>query len=233
MIDKNRSRLLACVLLPLGLTACGTTPSSMLTAPGAVRGQDLQPGQSTEVRMSRQQAEESMNAENASLGGSSTEVAGKPDVGTQQGSVPQGVGYNNAPGVVYDPGLGTLHYGPGVQHHVVHHVHYAGGTGVTSTPPPSGYVQGGIEIPNNENPNARGGRMSGITANAYNLPAQHLSGGTTRYGGRSAINNGTGVPAGFYGGQSWGGGATTWGNNFGQFRPMARNGTGVTEGFTD
>ena len=233
MINKNRSRLLACTVMPLALTACGTNSTLHAPSMGAVRGQDVQPGQSTEVRMSRQQAEEAMNEQNAGLGDSSVEVAGKPDVAAQQGSTPQGVGYDNVPGVVYDPGMGTLHYGSNVQHHIVHHVHYNGSAGFSPAPPPSGYVQGGIEIPDNENPNTRAGGMDGIRTNAYNIPAQHLSGGTARSGARYRANYGTGVPSGFYAGNTWGGGATSWGNHFGQFKPMARYGSGVTEGFTD
>ena len=236
MIDKNWSRPLAAALLPMALTACGTTQNPAMVNPGAVRGQEVQPGQSTEVQMSRQQAEAAMNSQNSGLGESSTEVAGRPDVAAQQGALPQGVGYNNVPGVVYDPAIGTLHYGSGVQHHIVHHVHYAGSGGVSSAPPPSGYVRGAIEIPNNENPNSRGGGMNGIRANAYNIPAQHLSGGTARYGGanRYMANDGTGVPSGFYAGSgSWVSGATTWGDHFGRYNSFARNGNGVTEGFTD
>jgi hypothetical protein len=223
-----------------------------MTSYGAVRGQEIQPGQSQEVKMTREQAEAMMNSNTASLGNSSEEVAGKPDVSAQQGATPQGVGYNNIPGVVYDPALGTLHYGDGVQHHIVHHVHYDGSGGVSSTPPPTGYVRGSIEIPDNENPNSRGGNyggdgrrgggMNGIRTNAYNMPVQHTTSGArggnrngARYDGSYRANTtGTGVPGGFYGaGSDSGGGATTWGNNFGNFRPMARNGTGVTEGFTD
>lgn len=250
MLNKRTTYVLAAGLLSLALGACCSTRNASMTSYGAVRGQEIQPGQSEEVRMTREQAESMMNSNNTSLGNSSVEVPGKPDVAAQQGATPQGVGYNNIPGVVYDPALGTLHYGDGVQHHIVHHVHYDGSASVSSTPPPTGYVRGSIEIPDNENPNARGGGyrgggdrrgggMNGIRTNAYNMPVQHTSSGArgNRNGSRYSFRpdtTGTGVPGGFYtGGSGSGGGATTWGNDFGHFRPMARNGTGVTEGFTD
>ncbi|MAJ46247.1 MAG: hypothetical protein CBC35_02915 [Planctomycetes bacterium TMED75] len=251
MLNKRTTYVLAGGLLLLTLGACGSTKSTSMTSYGAVRGQDVQPGQSQEVRMTREQAEAMMNSNTASLGNSSEEVPGKPDVAAQQGATPQGVGYNNIPGVVYDPALGTLHYGDGVQHHIVHHVHYDGSGGVSSSPPPTGYVQGAIEIPDNENPNSRGGGyrgnyrggggMNGIRTNAYNMPVQHTTSGArgNRNGGRNnggyqANTTGTGVPGGFFVGGTGGGyGATTWGNDFGHFKPMARNGSGVTEGFTD
>ena len=249
MLNRKTLLVLAGGLVPLLMVGCGTMKNTSTTSYGAVRGQEVQPGQSTGVRMTREQAEAMMNANNASLGESSQEVAGKPDVAGQQGATPQGVGYDNIPGVQYDPALGTLHYGSGVQHHVVHHVHYDGGTAVSAAPAPTGYVQGGFEIPNNENPNSRGygdgggygrggGGFNGIRTNQYNMPVQHTysgarGGNANRYGaGRS--NYGTGVPGGFYGGGGGdGGGATHWQGQFGSFHPMANNGAGVTSGFTD
>ena len=252
MLNMRTTYVLATGLISLSLGACGTTTNTTMTASlGAVRGQDIQAGQSEEVPMTRQEAEAKMNQNNINQGDGSVEVAGKPDVATQQGATPSGAGYNNIPGVLYDPALGTINYGDGVQHHIVHHVHYDGSNSVSYTPPVGGYSRGTFEIPDNENPNARGGgygngyrgngRMGGLRTNAYNIPVQHTYSGARgnrnapRYGGSyRADTRGTGVPAGFYGhGSGGGGGATTWGNDFGHFRPMAMNGAGVTEGFTD
>ena len=122
-----------------------------------------------------------------------------------------------------------MHYGPNTVHHVVHHVHYTYG----GSPNPSGYNRGQFEVPDNENPNDRGGiRYGGALRGGGGLgPHSHIYNGNVvqhhYYGG-----GGTGVPGGFYGG-GWGGGATLWGNHIGQFHPYAANGTGRTEGFTD
>ncbi|MEE2681022.1 MAG: hypothetical protein VX641_01490 [Planctomycetota bacterium] len=252
MLVRTKLLLLTFGLSPiLVLGGCGTGAITSTTSLGAVRGQEVQAGQSTEVRMTRQQAEAMMNANNVSLGTSNEEIPGKPDVAAQQGATPPGVGYDNIPGVQYDPALGTLHYGDGVQHHIVHHVHYNASAGATSAPAPTGYVQGGFEIPNNENPNARrggygsvngrlgGASFSGIQTNGYGIPVQHTYSGTrprnARYGGSygaDRTNDGTGVPRGFY--VNGGGGlGTDWRGRFGSFHPMALNGTGVTSGFTD
>ena len=257
MLKRQTLLVLTIGLTPLLLVGCGTRATTSTTSYGAVRGQEVQPGQNTEVRMTHEQAEAMMNANNVSLGASNEEVAGKPNVAAQQGATPQGVGYDNIPGVQYDPALGTLHYGDGVQHHIVHHVHYDGSTAVSSAassaPAPTGYVQGGFEIPDNENPDSRGygdggglGRMggggfNGIRTNGYNIPVQHTYSaarrGNNRYGGGSyggsRSNYGTGVPGGFYGGGGGGGMGTDWSGKFGSFHPMAANGTGVTGGFTD
>ena len=123
------------LLLPL--TACQGT-SHRTVSPGVVRGQDegqLQTGQSEQIKMTREQAEAMVKENRSQQIGSNTEVAGKPDPATQQGAMPAGVGYNNRPGVLYDPSTGTMHYGPDTVHHVVHHVHYTYG----SSPNPSGY----------------------------------------------------------------------------------------------
>ena len=249
MLNQKTMLAMAVGLTPLLLGGCGTLASKSTTSYGAVRGQEVQPDQSTEVRMTHEQAEAMMYANDVSLGTGSEQVPGKPNVAAQQGATPPGVGYNNIPGVQYDPALGTLHYGDGVQHHVVHHVHYDGSTGVSSAPAPTGYVRGGFEIPDNENPDSRGyggyggndGRMggggfNGIRTNGYNLPVQHTYSaarhGNNRYAGSyggARSNYGTGVPGGFGGG----GVGTDWSGKFGSFHPMAANGTGVTSGFTD
>lgn len=226
MMNRKTLLLMTIGLAPILIGGCGASYKTSTASLGAVRGQDVQPGQSTEVPMTRQQAEEMANANNVSLGASSEEVPGKPDVAAQQGATPPGVGYDNIPGVQYDPALGTLHYGDGVQHHIVHHVHYDGSTGVSSAPAPTGYVQGGFEIPNNENPNSRGygdgggdgrgmrGGFNGIRTNRYNIPVQHTY---------SAARRGGGQYAGNYGGRNYGGGA------YGA--PRSNDGTGVPSGF--
>ena len=216
------------VLLPL--TACHTS-GQRTVSPGVIRGQDegqLQPGQSRQVKMTREQAEAMVEQERSQQIGSNTEVAGKPDPATQQGAMPPGVGYDNPPGVLYDPATGTMHYGPNVVHHVVHHVHYTFGGSAA----PSGYSKGQFVTPDNENPNARGGIQYGGVARGVGVgPNGRSNNGTVvhhhYYGGGA-----TGVPAGFNGG-SWSGGATMWGNHIGQFHPFAANGTGRTDGFTD
>ena len=124
MMNRKTLLLMALGLAPVLIGGCGASYKASTASLGAVRGQEVQPGQSTEVPMTRQQAEEMANANNVSLGASSEEVPGKPDVAAQQGATPPGVGYDNIPGVQYDPALGTLHYGDGVQHHIVHHVHH-------------------------------------------------------------------------------------------------------------
>ena len=218
-------------VLLLPLAACHSAAQRTIS-PGVVRGQDegqLQPGQSEQIKMTREQAEALVKQNRSQQIGSSVEVAGKPDPATQQGAMPPGVGYDNRPGVLYDPATGTIHYGPNTVHHVVHHVHYTYG----GSPNPSGYNGGEFEVPDNENPNDRGGiRYGGALRGGGGLgPHSHTYNGNViqhhYYGG-----GGTGVPGGFYGG-GWGGGATLWGNHIGQFHPYAANGTGRTEGFTD
>lgn len=214
------------LVLLLPLTACQGTGHHTVS-PGVVRGQDegqLQTGQSEQVKMTREQAEAMVNQNKSQRIGSNTEVAGKPDPATQQGAMPPGVGYDNRPGVLYDPSTGTMHYGSNVVHHVVHHVHYTYGGSAT----PSGYTKGQFETPDNENPNARGGFAYGGVARGGGLgPNSHTYNGNVvqhhYYGG-----GGTGAPMGFNGTS-----ATMWGNHIGQFHPFAANGTGRTEGFTD
>lgn len=223
------------LVLLLPLTACQGTGHHTVS-PGVVRGQDegqLQTGQSEQIKMTREQAEALVNQNKSQRIGSNTEVAGKPDPATQQGAMPPGVGYDNRPGVLYDPSTGVMHYGPNTVHHVVHHVHYTHG----GSADPSGYNRGDFETPDNENPNARGGfAYGGVARGGGGLgPQSHTYNGNVvqhhYYGG-----GGTGVPGGFYGGgwgQGWRGGATLWGNHIGQFHPYAANGAGRTEGFTD
>lgn len=207
---------LGCTLL-LALGAC-TGNSRLSTAPGAVRGQEVQDGQNQQVQMTRQEAESRMNSANSNQVGSNTEVAGKPDQSAEQGALPQGVGYSNNPGELYDPAMGQHTY----IHHVVHHVHYNGSPGdaeaLSNAAPPSGYNQGQYVVPDNENPNARSwGGGSG-----FNLGA-----GTHIY--QSGANV---VHHHYYSGT--GPGATTGVNsNFGQFHPNANDGGGTVGGGFD
>jgi hypothetical protein len=203
----------------LGLGACSSS-ARLSTAPGAVRGQDVQEGQNQQVQMSQEQAEAMVNNGNAQQVGGNAEVAGKPDVSAEQGALPQGIGYSNNPGVLMDPAMGQHTY----IHHVVHHVHYNGtddgAAALNNTPPPSGYVKGQYIVPDNENPDARSwGGYSG-----YNLGgANHI------YQAGSNV-----VHHHYYGGNGNAGGVSQGERNFGRFRPNADDGGGaVTGGFED
>ena len=138
--------------LALLLGACSGTAGHR-TVPGAVRGQDVQPGQDQQVEMTPEQAAAAVNTGNAGLVGGNTEVEGRPDM-SQQGAMPAGVGYAGS-GIYVNPANGTHTY----VHHIVHHVHHdaasAAAAGINTTPP-TGYQKGEYEVPNNENPTSRG-----------------------------------------------------------------------------
>ncbi|MDG2031282.1 MAG: hypothetical protein P8J45_09785 [Phycisphaerales bacterium] len=209
--------IFGCTML-LALGACSGN-AQLSTAPGAVRGQEVQDGQNQQVEMTRQEAEARINGGNANQVGSNAEVAGKPDPSAEQGALPQGVGYSNNPGVLYDPAMGQHTY----IHHVVHHVHYNGAPGdaeaLNNTPPPSGYVQGRYIVPDNEDPNTRSwGGGSG-----FNLGGAHH----IYQSGSNVVHHH------YYGGT--GPGARTGGNsNFGRFHPYADDGGGsIGGGFED
>ena len=221
------------------LGACTSAPQYG-AVPGAVRGQDIQPGQQQEVPMTRQEAEEQINAAQEGQIGQNTEVAGKPDVAAEQGAMPPGVGYSNNPGVLYDPAMGQRTY----VHHYIHHIYHNGsapddGANAAPAPPPSGYRRGAYIVPDNEDPNDR--RGGGGNFGAYNLPIQHTYNGPVSHhyygganiagGGYGATPEGSGVPSGF-GGDSSTGGATSWGT-FGAWHPNNFDGAGSIGGFTD
>ena len=215
----------------LMLAGC-QSPQHTTTVPGAVRGQDIQPGQQEEVPMSRAEAEAQMQEAQAGQIGSNTEVAGKPDVATQQGALPPGVGYDNNPGELYNPAMGQRHY----VHHYVHHIYHNGSSAIANanTPPPTGYSRGAYVVPDNEDPNDRGDTAGGLMG-AYNLPIQHTYHAPVTqhyYGGYPNNNQGSGVPSGFFGYGSDSSGGTTWGK-FGQWHPNALDGAGTIGGFTD
>ncbi len=217
---KTLWKVLSCSAL-LTLGACGATGQYLTTSPGAVRGQDVQPGQNQSEKMTPQQAEELVKDSNASQVGSNTELQGKPDVAAEQGSVPAGVGYSNNPGVLYDPAMGQQSY---TVNHYVHHIHHDGSVTTSqladsNSAPPSGYRQGTYLVPNNENPNARSwGGYSG-----YDMGSRHT------------YNSGANVVHHHYYGSN--GPGTGYGasreKSFGQWHPNAFDGAGSINGFTD
>lgn len=219
-LPKTPARILLGCTLVLALGAC-STGSRLTSSPGAVRGQDVQPGQNQQVEMSRQQAEAMVNQGNAGQVGGNAEVAGRPDVAAEQGAMPAGVGYSNNPGELYNPAMGQHTY----VHHVIHHVHYngtaAGAEALNNTAPPSGYVQGRYVVPNNENPNARSwGGNSG-----YNLGIGGVS--HIYQSGANVVHHHY-----YYGGVP--GAGAPGERSFGRFDPNANDGEGaVTEGFDD
>lgn len=208
LIMKTTATSVGCTLL-LALGAC-TGSARFSTAPGAVRGQDVQPGQDQQVEMTPEQAAAAVNAGNAGMVGGNAEVAGKPDM-SQQGATPQGVGYSNNPGMLYNPAMGQHTY----IHHVIHHVHHdaasAAAAGLGNGAPPSGYQQGQYVVPNNENPDMR--QFTGMPA--YNLAPQHV------------YHAGVNVTHHHYYG------AAPAGSAIGHWNPYANDGAGSVEGFTD
>ena len=204
-IMKTTALSVGCTLLLTLVSGCGSSRFS--TAPGAVRGQDAQ---NEQVDMTRSEAEAAVNAGNADMVGGNAEVAGKPDM-AQQGAMPQGVGYSNNPGMLYNPAVGQHTY----IHHVIHHVHHdaasAAAAGIGNGTPPSGYQQGQYVVPNNENPDMR--QYGGMPA--YNLAPQHV------------YHPGVNVTQHHYYG------AAPAGSSIGHWNPYANDGSGSIEGFTD
>lgn len=203
----------------LALGACGTT-ARYSTSPGAVRGQEVQPGQDQSEKMTREQAEEIVNTGNANQVGSNTQVEGKPDEDAEQGKLPPGVGYANNPGILYDPAMGQQSY---TVHHYVHHIQHDGSSesaeALSNAPPPSGYRAGHYVVPDNENPNARSwGGYSG-----YDMGTRHV------YSAGANVTNhhygGSGGPGGNYGASGE--------RSFGRWHPNAFDGAGRINGFTD
>ena len=192
--------------LVLLLGAC-STGSNFNSAPGAVRGQDVQPGQNQQVEMTPEQAAAAVNEGNAGMVGGNAEVAGKPDM-SQQGAMPAGVGYGGS-GILFDPATGNHTY----VHHVIHHVHHDAASAAAAglnTAPPSGYQKGTYEVPDNENPAMRGwSRLP-----AYNMGAQHIY-----QAGANVVHHH------YYGPPAPG--------QIGHWNPNANDGAGSIEGFDD
>ena len=207
-ITRSMAIIFGSTLL-LALGACsGKTGSA--TAFGAVRGQDVQPGQDQQVTMTPAEAEAAVNAGNAGMVGGNAEVAGRPDP-AQQGATPPGVGYSNNPGILYDPARGQHTY----IHHVIHHVHHeaasAAAAAAAGGTPASGYRQGGYVVPDNENPYLRA--LGGLPA--YNLAPQHVY-----HAGANVTHHH------YYGTAPYGAHGVQW-------NPYANDGSGAVEGFTD
>jgi hypothetical protein len=228
--NTTTAALAAASLLFLGASLSAPRHS---VAAGAVRGQEIQPGQSQEKPMTREEAEALVNVGNENQVGENTQVEGKPEVADEQGAMPQGVGYANNPGELYDPAVGRHTY----VHHYIHHIYHDGSAASAeaddNAPPPSGYVRGSYVVPDNENPNDR--RSGRGLIGAYNLPVQHTYHGNVThnyYGGYRNDNQGSGVPSGFFGNQSNTSAGTTWGK-FGAWHPDAFDGAGSIGGFTD
>ena len=166
--------------------------------------------------------EEAVNAGDANQVGSNTEIAGKPNAAVEQGSLPAGVGYDNNPGILYNPAMGQQSY---TVHHYVHHIQHDGSVNTTqladsNSSPPSGYRQGAYIVPNNMNPDARSwGGSSGYD----------MGRGSHIYNSGSNV-----VHHHYYGSGGAGGGYGARGeSHFGRFSPNAFDGAGKISGFTD